>query len=149
MISSQIDTSIGDKEFELLTDQKHMEIVWKKMQSKLLQYTDEYLEGVAHFKNCADVQDSFTAFLEEMIKKNDKLHDKYFEIFDMDLMDEEYSEDTEGFKGVILKKECDVIRKTLQKSITITKSSQKFGTLPLTVLTDGAITYSDKEISHQ
>lgn len=127
MISSQIDTSIGDKEFELLTDQKHMEIVWKKMQSKLLQYTDEYLEGVAHFKNCADVQDSFTAFLEEMIKKNDKLHDKYFEIFDMDLMDEEYSEDTEGFKGVILKKECDVIRKTLQsKSEALGEWKRKF-----------------------
>jgi len=29
----------------------------------------------------------------------------------------------------------------------ITKSSHKFSSLPLTVLTDGAITYSDKEMS--
>jgi hypothetical protein len=48
----------------------------------------------------------------KQISDNDKLHDKYHSIFDMDAM-EEYAEDTEGFKSAVLKKECDVIRKTL------------------------------------
>ena len=32
MISSQIDSNIGKKEFELLYDQEHMEEVWTVMQ---------------------------------------------------------------------------------------------------------------------
>lgn len=114
MISSQIDTSIGQKEFELIEDQDHMEEVWTVMQPRLEQYANEYLEGVSHYKDLRTPGDSFSAFLNEMIRKNDKLHDKYFEIFDMNLMEEEYPEDTEGFKAVTLKKECDVIRKSLQ-----------------------------------
>lgn len=114
MFGSQIDTEIGDVEFEMLVDQDHMEEVWTVMQNRLLQYADEYMEGVSHYKDLPSPGDSFSAFLKEMIKKNDKLHDKYFEIFDMTLMEEEYAEDTEGFKAVTLKKECDVIWKTLQ-----------------------------------
>ena len=61
------------------------------------------------------LQDNFTAFLKELIEKNDKLCDKYHEIFDLDIMEEkEYAEDVEGFKSAVLKKDCDVIRKTLQ-----------------------------------
>lgn len=127
MISSQIDTSIGEKEFQLLSDQDHMEEVWEVMQSRLEQYANDYLEGVSHFQDRPSIQDSFEAFLAELIKKNDKLHDKYFELFDMDLMEEEYAEDTEGFKAVILKKECDVIRKTLQsKSEALGEWKRKF-----------------------
>ena len=96
MISSQIDSSIGKREFELLSDQEHMEEVWKVMQPRLEQYANNYLEGVSHYKDLPSPRDSFSALLAEMIKKNDKLHDKYFEIFDMELMEEEYSEDTEG-----------------------------------------------------
>ena len=116
MISSQIDSSVGQREFELLSDQEHMEEVWKVMQPRLEQYANDYLEGVSHYKNLPSPGDSFSALLAEMINKNDKLHDKYFEIFDMALMEEEYSEDTEGFKAVTLKKDCDVIRKALQST---------------------------------
>ena len=127
MISSMIDSNVGKKEFELLSDQEHMEAVWRVMQPKLERYANEYLEGVSHYKDLRTPGDSFSAFLNEMIKKNDKLHDKYFQIFDMDLMEEEYSEDTEGFKAVTLKKECDVIRKTLQsKSESLTEWKRKF-----------------------
>ena len=127
MISSLIDTEIGKKEFELLVDQDHMEQVWQVMQPRLEQYADEYLEGASHFKDLSTPGDSFSALLSEMIKKNDKLHDKYFEIFDMDLMEEEYSEDTEGFKAVTLKKDCDVIRKSLQsKSEALGEWKKKF-----------------------
>lgn len=127
MISSQIDSSIGKREFELLSDQEHMEEVWKVMQPRLEQYANNYLEGVSHYKDLPSPRDSFSALLAEMIKKNDKLHDKYFEIFDMELMEEEYSEDTEGFKAVTLKKDCDVIRKTLQsKSEALGEWKKKF-----------------------
>ena len=127
MISSMIDSNVGKKEFELLSDQEHMEAVWRVMQPKLERYANEYLEGVSHYQDLRTPGDSFSAFLNEMIKKNDKLHDKYFQIFDMDLMEEEYSEDTEGFKAVTLKKECDVIRKTLQsKSEYLTEWKRKF-----------------------
>ena len=127
MISSMIDSNVGKKEFELLSDQEHMEAVWRVMQPKLERYANEYLEGVSHYQDLRTPGDSFSAFLNEMIKKNDKLHDKYFQIFDMDLMEEEYSEDTEGFKAVTLKKECDVIRKTLQsKSESLTEWKRKF-----------------------
>ena len=127
MISSMIDSNVGKKEFELLSDQEQMEAVWRVMQPKLERYANEYLEGVSHYQDLRTPGDSFSAFLNEMIKKNDKLHDKYFQIFDMDLMEEEYSEDTEGFKAVTLKKECDVIRKTLQsKSESLTEWKRKF-----------------------
>lgn len=116
MIQSFLDTDIGNKEFDLLTDQEHMDKVWGIMEPLVLEYADGYFEGVSHYQQKDNIKDSYVAFLNELIKKNDTLHDKYREIFDLDIMDEEYSEDTEGFKSVVLKKECDVIRKTLQSS---------------------------------
>ena len=127
MIQSNIDTGIGDAEFKLLIDQDHMEKVWSIMEPEVRKYADGYLEGVSHFKDLPSAQDSYTAFLQEMIKKNDALHDKYHELFALDLMEEEYAEDTEGFKSAILKKECDVIRKTLQsKSESLKEWKSKF-----------------------
>ena len=127
MISSQIDSSIGEREFELLSDQDHMEEVWEVMQPRLEQYSNDYLEGVSHYKELRTTGDSFSALLAEMIKKNDKLHDKYFDIFDMELMEEEYAEDTEGFKSVTLKKDCDVIQKALHsKSEAMGEWKKKF-----------------------
>ncbi|MDO4765093.1 MAG: hypothetical protein Q4A29_03465 [Eubacteriales bacterium] len=127
MISSQIDSSIGEIEFELLSDQEHMEEVWAVMQPRLEEYVNDYLEGISHYKDLATPGDSFLALLAEMIRKNDKVQDRYFEIFDMELMEDEYSEDTEGFKAVTLKKECDIIRKTLQsKSEALGEWKKKF-----------------------
>lgn len=127
MIHSLIDTPTGEKEFELLRDQEHLDKVWLIMQPKVEEYVDGYLEGVSHYQDMPSIQDSFSAFLNAMIKKNDKLHEKYLDMFDIDLMEEEYSEDTQGFKDVILKKECDVIRKTLQsKSESLNEWKKKF-----------------------
>lgn len=113
MISSQIDSKIGEREFELISNQEHMEEVWKVIRPRLEEYANNYLEGVSHYKDLPSPGDSFSAFLVEMIRKNDKAHDKYFEIFDMECMGE-YADDTEGFKSYTLKKDCDIIRKTLQ-----------------------------------
>ena len=114
MIHSQLDTDIWDEEFDLLTDQEHLEKVWSIMLPRVEKYVDDYLEGVSHYLDKTSPAEAYSAFLNELIKKNDKLHDKYHEIFDMDLMEEEYSLDVEGFKSVTLKKECDVIRTALQ-----------------------------------
>lgn len=112
MQQSYLDTDIGKAEFKLLRDQDHVDYVWSVMEPILNGYIDGFLDGIAYSNGQASPQDNFTAFLKKQISDNDKLHDKYHSIFDMDAM-EEYAEDTEGFKSAVLKKECDVIRKTL------------------------------------
>lgn len=113
MQQSYLDTEIGKAEFQLLRNQDHIEKVWVVMEPIVDRYIDGFLEGVSRSKGLPSAQDNFTAFLQNLISMNDFLHDKYHDIFAMDVM-EEYAEDTEGFKSAILKKECDVIRKTLQ-----------------------------------
>lgn len=114
MIHSQTDTKIWEKECELLTDQAHMDKVWDIMEPHVRDYVDGYLEGVSRYLEKPTPAESYSAFLRDLIAKNDRLHDKYHQLFAMDLMEEEYCEDVEGFKSVILKKDCDVIRVALQ-----------------------------------
>lgn len=127
MRQSYMDTDIGRSEFKLLTDQHHFEKVWSIMEPIVRKYVDGYLEGVSHYKDLNSPQDSYTTFLSALIKQNDKLHDKYHAIFALDIMEEEYAEDIDGFKGITLKKDCDVIRKTLQsKSEALNEWKAKF-----------------------
>lgn len=114
MQQSYLDTEIGKAEFQLLRNQEHIEKVWGVMEPIVDRYIDGFLEGISNSKGMSNPQDNFTAFLQELINKNDSLHDKYHDIFALDVMEEEYAEDTEGFKSAVLKKDCDVIRKTLQ-----------------------------------
>lgn len=114
MQQSYLDTDIGNTEFKMLRDQEHVDYVWSVMEPIVNKCVDSYLNGISRAKDLPTPQDNFTAFLKELIEKNDKLHDKYHEIFDLDVMEEEYAEDVEGFKSAVLKKDCDVIRKTLQ-----------------------------------
>lgn len=114
MQQSYLDTEIGKADFRKLRSQDHIEEVWSVMEPIMNSYIDGFLEGISHSKGLPLPQDNYTAFLQELISRNDALHDKYHDIFAMDLMEEEYAEDPEGFKSVVLKKECDVIRKTLQ-----------------------------------
>lgn len=127
MIHSLIDTTIGKDEFRLLVDQDHLEKVWSIMKQKLEQYADSYLESIFYSQETKTEQESYAAFLTELIKKNDELKDKYSRLFNIDLMEAEYSEDTQGFKDVVLKKDCDVIRNTLQsKSESLKEWKAKF-----------------------
>ena len=112
MQQSYLDTDIGKAEFKLLRDQDHVDYVWSVMEPIVNKYVDGFLDGIARSSNMLSAQDSFTAFLKKLITDNDRLNEKYHDIFDMESM-EEYAEDTEGFKSAILKKDCDVIRKTL------------------------------------
>ncbi len=112
MQQSYLNTAISDAEYKLLRDQDHIDYVWSVMEPILNGYIDGFLDGIAYSNDQALPQENFTAFLKKQISDNDKLHDKYHSIFDMDAM-EEYAEDTEGFKSAVLKRECDVIRKAL------------------------------------
>jgi len=126
MIHSQVDTKIWDDEVALLTDQLHLDKVWSIMKPIVAEYVDGYLEGVSHYLDKPTVEESYSAFLKELIQRNDKQHDKYHELFDMESM-EEYALDVEGFKSIILKKECDVIRATLQsKTEALNEWKSKF-----------------------
>lgn len=121
MKQSYLDTEIGKAEFQLLRSQDHIEKVWSVMRSIVDRYIEGFLEGISHLKGFPLPQDNFTVFLQELISRNDCLHDKYHDIFELDVMREEYAEDTEGFKSAVLKKDCDVIRKTLQSKIEALK----------------------------
>ncbi len=127
MIHSQLDTSVWDDEWDIIRDQEHLEKVWGLMKPNVKEYINGYLEGVSHFLDKPTPVESYSAFIQELIKKNDKLHDKYHEIFDMEVMEDEYSEDVEGFKSIVLKKDCDVIKGALQsKSEALNDWKAKF-----------------------
>lgn len=125
MIQSLLDTNVGNKEFDLMVDQEHLEEVWSTIEQNILKYIENYLDGIAHYKSQS--KESFNEFLKDIIKKNDTLHNKYHKLFDLELMEEEYAEDTESFKSITLKKECDVIKNTLKnRSESLNEWKSKF-----------------------
>ena len=129
MIQSYLDTSISEAEFQLFEDQNHLEKVWKIMTPILSKYVDDYLTLISRQEGCRTPQESLTKKIKALIEDNDGLHDKYHELFDLELFDEEYGEDTESFKNQTLRKECDVIRKTLlSKSEVLKEWKGKFNT---------------------
>lgn len=113
MLQSFLDTDLGNAEYALINDQTHFEEVWSVMQPKLKKYADGFLEGLSAYNGISLPQNAFAMYLKELIAKNDELHDKYHELFDLELMEEEYAEETETFKSSILAYKCDIIRYTL------------------------------------
>lgn len=74
---------------------------------------------------------AYSAFVQELIEKNDKRSEKYHDIFDLDLFEDEYEMDKDDFKNTTLKKECDVINKTLQsKAEALNEWKKKFYASP-------------------
>ena len=114
MQQSYLDTDIGKAEFKLIADQEHFDQVWKVMEPIVRRYAEGFVDGAARYKEVGSPQNSYSAFIQNLIAENDRLHEKYHDLFGLAVMEEEYAEDTEGFKSTILRKECDVIRKTLQ-----------------------------------
>ena len=114
MVQSMTSGPIADKEFALLVDQDHFEKVWGLMTPKLQQYADDFLTSVSNFGNQGVMEYAYSAFVKELIEKNEKRCDKYHDIFDLSLFEDEYAMDLDDFKNTTLKKECDVINKTLQ-----------------------------------
>ncbi len=75
MQQSYLDTDIGNTEFKMLRDQEHVDYVWSVMEPIVNKCVDSYLNGISRAKDLPTPQDNFTAFLTELIEKNDKLHD--------------------------------------------------------------------------
>lgn len=110
MIHSMTETDIGAREFELMVSQEHMEKVWAVILPNLHKHIDDYLGGVARFGDGRTSKECYAAFIKELIRQNDRTHKKYHRIFALELMEDEYAEDTQSFKDIALKKDCDVIR---------------------------------------
>lgn len=112
MIHSLIDTDIGKAELELMNDQEHFEDIFESMQSEIERYADMYLNEIARENNTLSPIANYNYHFKNIIEKNESSKEKYDEIFSEDIM-EEYEFDVDSFKGVTLKKDCTVIRKTL------------------------------------
>lgn len=112
MRQSDLNNSTGKKEFELVRDQRHVDQVWTLMEPIVNQYADGFLEGISHAGNMPSPQANYVLFLQKLIADNEKLHDLYHEIFDLEAM-EEYSEAPQTFKGDVLRRQCPVIYNTL------------------------------------
>lgn len=119
MFQSMTDGPIWEKEFALLVDQEHFEKVWGIMLPNVEQYADSFLTSISNFGNQGVMEYAYSAFVQELIEKNDKRSEKYHDIFDLDLFEDEYEMDKDDFKNTTLKKECDVINKTLPKSFNV------------------------------
>ena len=114
VIQSIISKQMADEEFALLEDQKHFEKVWSIMRPNVEKYVDDFLISVSNFGNLGVVDYAYSTFVKALIDKNKKNSDKYHDIFDLELFEDEYAMDLDDFKNTTLKKECDVINKTLQ-----------------------------------
>ncbi len=114
MVQSMTSGPIADKEFALLVDQEHFEKVWGLMTPRLQEYVDDFLTHISNFDNQGVMEYAYSVFVKELIEKNEKRSEKYHDIFDLSLFEDEYALDLDDFKNTTLKKECDVINKTLQ-----------------------------------
>ena len=131
MFQSMTDGPIWEKEFALLVDQEHFEKVWGIMLPNVEQYADSFLTSISNFGNQGVMDYAYSAFVQELIEKNDKRSEKYHDIFDLDLFEDEYEMDKDDFKNTTLKKECDVINKTLQsKAEALNEWKKKFYASP-------------------
>lgn len=113
MKHSLIDEEIGIKEFELIECQDHFEEVWFVMESRVKQYITEYLDIIARNSNTSSKQASYESYIKKLIDQNEKANQKHHEVLDMELMDEDYDSDIDGFKNEILKKKVEVIKGAL------------------------------------
>ena len=127
MVQSMTSGPIADKEFSLLVDQNHFEKVWGIMLPKIQESAEDFLISVSNFGNQGVMEYAYSAFVKELIRKNEKRYNKYHEIFDLSLFEDEYAMDLDDFKNTTLKKECDVINKTLQsKAEALNEWKKKF-----------------------
>jgi hypothetical protein len=108
-----MDSEISDKEFELMVDQEHFERVWEIINTNINDYVVSYLDEIIQSnENSLKPQATLSLYIKNIINEHCKVQDKYSAIFDPELM-EEYEEDVDGFKGSILKHQCQVIQRTL------------------------------------
>lgn len=99
-------------EFKTISDQRHIDQVWSVMKPRVNEYANRYFADRMHEGGLIQPEQAVVLHVKKLIMANDDYQETYRELFDPDLM-EEYGEDTEGFKSVVLKKKCPVIVRTL------------------------------------
>ncbi|MDD4437400.1 MAG: hypothetical protein PHS04_05120 [Tissierellia bacterium] len=112
MLHSMRDNEIWEEEYQLMTDQSHFEKVWNEICSGTPNYFSSYLESLSKSNPSVNAEANIHQHFQKMIKEHSKASKKYNNIFAPNLM-EDYEADIDGFKGTVLSKQCDVIRKTL------------------------------------
>lgn len=112
MRQSDLNTKIGEAEFALIREQRHIDQVWALMQPLLKEYSDGFLEALSHSGSMPSPQANYSLWLRNLIVENESLNERYHDIFDLDAM-EEYAEDPDVFKGDVLRKQCPIIRHSL------------------------------------
>lgn len=113
MRQSDLNNKTGEAEFELIRNQRHVNQVWSIMEPNVSKYADGFLDALANSGSMPSPQANYTLWLRKLITDNEDLHDRYHDIFDLDAL-EEYAEDPDMFKGDVLRKQCPVIRHSLQ-----------------------------------
>ena len=98
VIQSIISKQMADEEFALLEDQKHFEKVWSIMRPNVEKYVDDFLISVSDFGNLGVMDYAYSAFVKELIDKNKKNSDKYHDIFDLELFEDEYRKNVKRTK---------------------------------------------------
>ena len=127
MIQSMTHGDVWEQEYGLIIDQDHFEKVWQIMLPNVERTVDDFLSGIIVNSNQPTADKAYYEFVKKLISDNDRLQGKYSQIFDLDLFEEDYSEDVDYFKNTTLKKDCDVISKALRsKTEALNEWKKKF-----------------------
>jgi len=131
MIQSLIDTEIGGKEFDLIKNVNHIEMIFNKIKSRLSDYLSCYKEYISQDENTEMIKklenadntiiiktknknpdnvfrEKLLVHIKKVVNEFEKIKKAYDDFFDREKL-EEYSFDISTFKSQ-LKKYCPVIR---------------------------------------
>ena len=112
MLQSLRDTELGHQEWELMSSQEHFEEVWNIMLPSISKCIDQFIDDIIHSNPTYNSKANYSLFKAKITDSHDTVAFKYQSVFSDDNM-EEYEQDVDSFKGIALKKECDVIRNSL------------------------------------
>lgn len=112
MQQSLLDTEIWQQELELMSSQEHFEEVWQFILPSVSNNIDQFIEDIIQSNPSFGSTINYRLFKAKLIDSHGITASKYGAIFSDDNM-EEYEQDVDSFKSIALKKECDVIRNSL------------------------------------
>jgi len=115
-----MDSPEWEKEFEMMRSQEHFEVVWDIMQPHLQKLSESFLESICYKSSYKSRNENYQDFINNAIDSNEMLNTKYHELFSSQSMDD-YEYDIDGFKNSILKRETDIINKTLNSPMEVLK----------------------------
>ena len=112
MLQSLLETEIAKQESILMSSQEHFEEVWRSILPSISSYIDRFIDDIIYTNPSYNGKANFALFRTKIVNLHGITGDKYSNIFSDENM-EEYEQDIDSFKSIALKKECDVIRNSL------------------------------------